>query len=190
MIKVTIRDGRVGRDPATVTPDGHGPILETRDCAQPVDENDRLTLRDGTEVLVIGVDDHIYPGRSWEQTAHIGNLLQSLAEIWLRERRQEKLSKSQTNGSRPVSRPLSSAACSPSAGGYIHTAGKIPFWSAWPGILWVAVVFVGLILVMVGVALRDDGDGLGLVDSNGDSNSSGQRQTAATGDSAHRLHDP
>ena len=64
------------------------------------------------------------------------------------------------------------------------------FWSAWPGILWVAVVFVGLILVMVGVALRDDGDGLGLVDSNGDSNSSGQRQTAATGDSAHRLHDP
>jgi len=64
MIKVTIRDGRVGRDPATVTPDGHGPILETRDCAQPVDENDRLTLRDGTEVLVIGVDDHIYPGRS------------------------------------------------------------------------------------------------------------------------------
>src|SRR5579862_2803843 len=70
----------------------------------------------------------------------------------------------------------------------VYTAGKIPFWSAWPGILGVAVVFVGLILVMVGVALRDDEDGLGLVDS--DSNSSGQRQTAATGDSAQRLHDP
>lgn len=40
----------------------------------------------------------------------------------------------------------------------VYTAGKIPFWSAWPGILGVAVVCVGLILVMVGVALRDDGE--------------------------------
>jgi hypothetical protein len=39
----------------------------------------------------------------------------------------------------------------------VYTAGKIPFWSAWPGILGVAVVAAGLILVMVGVALRDDG---------------------------------
>ena len=39
-----------------------------------------------------------------------------------------------------------------------YTAGKkIPFWSAWPGILGVAVVAAGLIFVMVGVALRDDG---------------------------------
>jgi len=40
----------------------------------------------------------------------------------------------------------------------VYTAGKIPFWSAWPGILGVAVVGVGFILVMVGVALRDDGE--------------------------------
>jgi len=68
----------------------------------------------------------------------------------------------------------------------VYTAGKIPFWSAWPGILGVAVVCAGLILVMVGVALREDGDSLGQVDSN----SSNQRQTAATSDSAQRSHDP
>jgi hypothetical protein len=43
----------------------------------------------------------------------------------------------------------------------VYTAGKIPFWSAWPGILGVAVVGVGLIMLVVGVALREDGDGLG-----------------------------
>jgi hypothetical protein len=71
-IKVTIRDGRVGRDPAQITPGGHGPVLETRECAQPVDVDDRLTLSDGTEAAVIGVDDHLRPD-SWEQTVHVGN---------------------------------------------------------------------------------------------------------------------
>jgi len=71
---VTIRDARVGRDPAQVTPKGRGPILETRDCAEPVDINDRLTLSDGTEVVVIGVDDDIRPGDSWQQTVHVGNV--------------------------------------------------------------------------------------------------------------------
>jgi hypothetical protein len=72
-IKVTIRDGRAGRDPAQVTPEGHGPVLETRECAQPVDIGDRLTLSDGTEVVVIGVDERI--GQSWEQTVHVRNAL-------------------------------------------------------------------------------------------------------------------
>ncbi len=35
--------------------------------------DDRLTLRDGTEVVVIGVDDHIRP-QSWEQTVHVGDV--------------------------------------------------------------------------------------------------------------------
>jgi hypothetical protein len=36
-----------------------------------------------------------------------------------------------------------------------YTAGKIPFWSAWPGILGVAVVVAGLVMLVVGAALRD-----------------------------------
>lgn len=36
-----------------------------------------------------------------------------------------------------------------------YTAGKIPFWSAWPGILGIAVVVAGLIMLVVGAALRD-----------------------------------
>ena len=36
----------------------------------------------------------------------------------------------------------------------VYTAGKIPFWSAWPGILGVAVVGVGFIMITVGAALR------------------------------------
>ena len=36
----------------------------------------------------------------------------------------------------------------------VYTAGKTPFWSAWPGILGVAVVGVGFIMITVGAALR------------------------------------
>ena len=39
----------------------------------------------------------------------------------------------------------------------VYTVGKIPFWSAWPGILGVAVVGVGFIMIAVGTALRADG---------------------------------
>jgi len=39
----------------------------------------------------------------------------------------------------------------------VYTVGKIPFWSAWPGILGVAVVVVGLIIMAVGFGLREDG---------------------------------
>jgi hypothetical protein len=67
--------------------------------------------------------------------------------------------------------------------------GKVPFWSEWPGILGFAIILVGLIFVVVGVALREDGNGTGQGDSNRDSNNSAQRQTAATGDSAQRPHD-
>jgi len=39
----------------------------------------------------------------------------------------------------------------------VYTAGKIPFWSAWPGILGVAVLGVGFIMIVVGAALREEG---------------------------------
>jgi hypothetical protein len=72
----------------------------------------------------------------------------------------------------------------------VYTVGKIPFWSAWPGILGVAVVAAGLMMVAIGIALGQKEDGLRPADSNGGSNSSDQRQTAATRDSAQRSHDP
>ena len=39
----------------------------------------------------------------------------------------------------------------------VYTAGKIPFWSAWPGILGVAVVGAGVIGMAIGLSLRDEG---------------------------------
>jgi hypothetical protein len=72
----------------------------------------------------------------------------------------------------------------------VYTAGKIPFWSAWPGILGVAVAAAGLMMIAIGVALGQERGSLGGVDSNGDSNHSDQRQTAATGNRAQRSHDP
>ena len=40
-----------------------------------------------------------------------------------------------------------------------YTVGKIPFWSAWPAILGVAVVSAGVIMLVVGAALRDKEEG-------------------------------
>jgi hypothetical protein len=37
----------------------------------------------------------------------------------------------------------------------VYTAGKIPFWSAWPGILGIVVVGAGVIMLVIGAALRD-----------------------------------
>jgi hypothetical protein len=53
----------------------------------------------------------------------------------------------------------------------IYTIGKIPFWSAWPGILGVAVVGAAFVMMAIGIALEQR-NGPGRVDSNGDSNSS------------------
>lgn len=77
-VRATIRDGRVGREggPAGITPEGHGEILETREWVEPFYLNDRLTLSDGTEVTVIGVDNCIRLDQDhpWEQTVHVGDV--------------------------------------------------------------------------------------------------------------------
>ena len=39
----------------------------------------------------------------------------------------------------------------------VYTAGKIPFWSAWPGILGIAVVGAGVIVMVIGLSLRNEG---------------------------------
>jgi hypothetical protein len=57
----------------------------------------------------------------------------------------------------------------------IYTVGKIPFWSAWPAILGVAVVGAGFIMIAVGARLDQAEKGPGRVDTNGDSNSNDQR---------------
>lgn len=41
----------------------------------------------------------------------------------------------------------------------VYTAGKVPFWSAWPGILGVAVVGAGFIMMAIGYGLDPDRDG-------------------------------
>jgi hypothetical protein len=73
VIEVTVHDGRVGRDPARVTPEGHGEILQTFQSDHPIDTGDVLTLDDGTQVRVIGVTDSLAPG-SWKQAVHVGDL--------------------------------------------------------------------------------------------------------------------
>jgi hypothetical protein len=67
-IEVAIRDGRAGREggPAGATTEGHGAILEVIDRSTPVQTGEVLTLKDCVSVSVIGIDDRIPPGRSWE----------------------------------------------------------------------------------------------------------------------------
>jgi hypothetical protein len=53
-IKVTVRDGRVGRDSLLVDDEG-GDVLMEYATHPPLHRGDRLTLLDGTDVKVIGV---------------------------------------------------------------------------------------------------------------------------------------
>lgn len=77
-VRATIRDGRVGREggSAGVTPEGHGIVLGTREWVEPFYVGDRLMLSDGTEVVAIGVDNHIRSEGPWpwQQTVHVGDV--------------------------------------------------------------------------------------------------------------------
>jgi hypothetical protein len=72
-IQVTVRDGRAGRDPAKVTPDGGEVFAEFEHGSPPFKAGDRLALPDGGPVKVIGVDQALGPG-GWKQTVHVGNV--------------------------------------------------------------------------------------------------------------------
>jgi len=72
-IKVTVRDGRAGRDPAKVTLDGGAVLAEFEKDFPPFDEGDRIDLPDGSPVMVIGSTERIY-GDRYEQTVHVGNV--------------------------------------------------------------------------------------------------------------------
>ncbi len=73
MVEITIRDGRIGRNPAQDTPEG-GPILATVERAEPLEVGQRVNLPDGAIVKIIGTKDDILPGQSWRQTVFIGNV--------------------------------------------------------------------------------------------------------------------
>jgi len=57
----------------------------------------------------------------------------------------------------------------------VYTAGKIPFWSAWPGILGVAVVFAGFFMMAAGAALDQTGGRLRRADRSNDSDQQAAR---------------
>lgn len=69
-ILLELRDGRVTRDPARVTPEG-GELLETRWIERPIDLGERLTLASGDEVLIIGFNETIKHDE-WKIVAHVG----------------------------------------------------------------------------------------------------------------------
>ena len=64
-----VRDGRIGRDPALVTEDG-GEILMEFDADHRVEVGERLTLPDGTDVVVIGHPAAPRTGMSVNSTAN------------------------------------------------------------------------------------------------------------------------
>ncbi|WP_109507342.1 hypothetical protein [Nocardioides speluncae] len=70
MIHVTVRDGRIGRDPARVTDEG-GEILMEFETSEPLDVGHRLNLPDDTEVVVIGLTERL--GAGWSQVVTVGN---------------------------------------------------------------------------------------------------------------------
>jgi hypothetical protein len=81
-VKVTVRDGRTGREggEAGVSLSGKGAILQTFEKDfPPFGVGDKLTLPDGTTVVVIGTEQQI-GGQFWGQTVYIGNLPADLGE--------------------------------------------------------------------------------------------------------------
>jgi len=73
MVRVIVRDGRASRDPNLVTVDG-GEVLAELDVERRYRAGDRLTLPDGTDVVVIGVRERVVPHqREPIQTVNVGN---------------------------------------------------------------------------------------------------------------------
>ena len=72
-IQVTVRDGRAGRDPAKVTPEGGEVLTEFEHGGPPFKAGDRLTLPDGSPAMVIDISQAIGPG-GWKQMLHVGNV--------------------------------------------------------------------------------------------------------------------
>lgn len=72
-IKITVRDGRFGRDPQLVTDEG-GEVLREFESDRLYTEGDRLTLNDGVEVEVIGVKE-TFSSTGVTQTLYVGDVV-------------------------------------------------------------------------------------------------------------------
>lgn len=72
MVRIEVRDGRIGRDPALVTEEG-GELLASFDSPEPLEEGARLTLPDGTVVEVIGYRETFIDDR-WTQVLAVGGV--------------------------------------------------------------------------------------------------------------------
>jgi hypothetical protein len=69
-MKITVRDGRVGRK---VAPDGKGEVLGTIEYSGFLDIGNKIKLPDGTNVIVIGLEDNIGQDEI-KQTVFIGSM--------------------------------------------------------------------------------------------------------------------
>jgi hypothetical protein len=70
---ITVRDGRIGRDPDLVTEEG-GEVLMVLHRVRPVVKGEQLTLPDGTDVRVIGSGKPRGRDGVGTQTVHVGDL--------------------------------------------------------------------------------------------------------------------
>ena len=72
MVRIEVRDGRIGRDPALVTEEG-GELLTSFDSPEPLEEDAQLMLPDGTVVEVIGFREMFINGH-WTQVLSVGGV--------------------------------------------------------------------------------------------------------------------
>jgi hypothetical protein len=83
-IEITVRDGRIGREGGKAgesqghrsfrqaDPSGQGAVLKAFMSNRFYEIDDKLTLDDGTEVVVIGTRKEV--GATWKETVHIGDI--------------------------------------------------------------------------------------------------------------------
>lgn len=70
MVKITIRDGRVGRE---LAPDGKGAVLGTVERSNFLEIGDKIALPDGTPAIIIGDEMTLGGGQAPEQVVFVGS---------------------------------------------------------------------------------------------------------------------
>jgi hypothetical protein len=73
MIRVTVRDGRVGRD-QTLVDGGGGQVLDQFDADAPLEIGQQLTLPGGAQAEVIHVLETTSATEGWKQVVTVGDV--------------------------------------------------------------------------------------------------------------------